>query len=322
MKHDVLSLVLMMVWGCSASAANTTTGSGDPCEGGPAEGGCGTECILNPNICAAGFYCGGTGVCTADCNDANEAFCPSGQTCNANGRCTSVTIGNPDSGTPSTDQCVDELAVIVRDFKTSHPDFEQDPFYSDIGKQNVKFLLGEDRKPVLNPDRTGQSITSEASFNQWYADVDGVNMRLEKTVPLERKEDGTLYYDTNAYFPIDGEGFGNQAVPDSANANGEHNFHFTMELHSSFTYNGGEVFTFRGDDDVYLFINGRLAIDLGGVHGPEPGTADMDALASELQITVGNTYDLDMFFAERHTDLSNFRIETSIECITSDEGVF
>jgi fibro-slime domain-containing protein len=65
---------------------------------------------------------------------------------------------------------------------------------------------------------------------------------------------------------------------------------------------------FTGDDDLWVFINNRLVIDLGGVHGPESASVNLDTLG----LTAGNTYNFDLFFAERHTSGSNFRVETSI----------
>ncbi len=87
-----------------------------------------------------------------------------------------------------------------------------------------------------------------------------------------------------------------------------HIHHFTTEIHTNFQYNGGETFTFTGDDDVWVFINKKLAIDIGGVHGNTPGMVALDALG----LTPGLTYPLDVFHAERHTVQSNFRIDTTI----------
>jgi fibro-slime domain-containing protein len=87
------------------------------------------------------------------------------------------------------------------------------------------------------------------------------------------------------------------------------NFGFTTELHTSFRYAGGEVFTFRGDDDVFVFIDGKLVVDIGGVHGPTEGTVQID----QLGLTRDSVYPLDLFQAERNPTGSNFRIETTLD---------
>jgi fibro-slime domain-containing protein len=112
-------------------------------------------------------------------------------------------------------------------------------------------------------------------------------------------------FDSNSFFPLDGTGWGNQGRA--------HNYHFTTEVHTEFAYKGGETFRFTGDDDLFVFINRRLAIDLGGVHAAVSDQVDLDARAQELGIETGKIYPLDLFHAERHTTESNFRVDTNLQ---------
>lgn len=209
--------------------------------------------------------------------------------------------GTGDDGPPVED-CDPELTATVRDFSQSHPDFE---YMIAVDPGIVSPMLGADGKPVYAGGTAG-TTTGAANFDQWYRDTPGVNMPLPTAITLVDQGGGSYVYDNPAFFPIDGQGFGNEG--------NSHNYHFTLEMHTQFTYEGGEVFTFRGDDDLFTFVNGKLAIDLGGVHGPLEGSIDFDAMAAQLGITPGNTYPIDFFFAERHTTQSNFRIETTIGC--------
>lgn len=208
--------------------------------------------------------------------------------------------------------CGPNLAGILRDFKGNnepggHPDFETiTGSKSGLDLGIVKKTLGADLKPVFaGPTK---STTTQANFDQWYRDTPGVNKTKIYTVPFQIDGNGHVLYDTTAFYPLDNDpdGFGN--TPGQP-----HDYAFTYELHTEFLYTGGEVFSFRGDDDVWAFINHQLVVDLGGVHNAESATIDIDSLAASIGIQKGQSYAFDFFFAERHTVESNFRFETTLK---------
>ena len=306
---------------CGTGIAACTEGTWQECEVAPRSEACTTLCGTGTRTCERGVF----GKCqvpeiTRPCTDVcgtGEATCRDGawDTCEVPRValfCQSVCgAGEEICENGAWAPCnaplpkPPKLQTTIRDFHASHEDFEilLSGDQSELGI--VEFMLGDDDKPVY-AGGSMRTTSGRENFDQWYRDVNGVN--LAGTIPLDLQvspSDPTLFvYDNRQFFPIDGQLFGNEGR--------FHNFHFTLEASTIFQYIGGEVFRFRGDDDMWVFINRRLAIDLGGIHGAKRAEVALDERAAELEIEVGETYPLHFFFAERHTFESNFTIETSI----------
>jgi fibro-slime domain-containing protein len=189
------------------------------------------------------------------------------------------------------------LTTTIRDFSSSHPDFES-TIATDTGF--VGTAIGADQKPVYVGGAGTATTSGAANFNQWYNDVPGVNLSTTYDLVLTNNGSGIYSFNSSSFFPIDNQLLGNEGR--------SHNYHFTLELHSEFTYQPGQTFSFTGDDDLFVFINNQRVIDLGGVHAAQSASVNLDTLG----LIAGNTYKFDLFFAERHTTQSNFKMDTSI----------
>jgi fibro-slime domain-containing protein len=222
------------------------------------------------------------------------------------------------------------LKGVLRDFKPdTHPDFEPQ-----LGTKGAAAVNAQDPgivKNTIEPTAlkpmyaggTNGTITTygPSSFASWFRDTPNVNLSVDYTLEFTGPDANGVYtYDApGGFLPID-DGPNCPAMPQTPCLLGNtvlmgqpypHNYSMTFELHVNFVYKPGMKFTFSGDDDVWVFINDQLVIDLGGIHEELTGTVDLDTRG----LTPSTTYRLDFFWAERHLTKSNFRIDTSLEFV-------
>lgn len=196
-----------------------------------------------------------------------------------------------------------DATIPVRFLLQGHPDFDNGLQRWETGL--VLDNLSSDGNPIFNsakPSWSG-SISGAESFDQWYRDIPGVNLTFnDKLILTQDPRNPRIYtYSNGAFFPLAGKG-------------AEDAYSFTTEIHTHFLFKGDETFTFEGDDDVWVFINKKLAIDLGGVHGVLRATVNLadTATRDKLGITPGKNYDLAVFHAERQRSKSHFTIQTTM----------
>jgi len=125
-------------------------------------------------------------------------------------------------------------------------------------------------------------------------------------------KNGLTYYD---YYDTKAGDFSSGSTPDvynnmtwDARISGPHNQHFCSEMHATFNHASKELFAISGNDDIWVYIDHKLVVDLGGMHLAAPDVVNLDS----LPLVLGNTYALDIFHCQRRTNMSNFKIQTNV----------
>jgi fibro-slime domain-containing protein len=162
--------------------------------------------------------------------------------------------------------------------------------------------------PILLNPRKLVGYSTQANFDQWWIGG-GKTQKFQVTIKLTQNPSTKKWeHRQRDFHPLTGKGF-NAGHPGTIAS------HFAINCYSQFVYTGGESFTFSGDDDVWIYIDRKLAVDLGGLHTPLSKTINVD----DFGLVKGCRYPIHLFQADRCSSGSNFNFDTSLTPVREEE---
>ncbi|MGL1900792.1 MAG: fibro-slime domain-containing protein [Fibrobacterales bacterium] len=186
--------------------------------------------------------------------------------------------------------------------------------------------LNSDNLPVPGPNA---SKCFAESITRWFTVEEGAAQGNRSCVDLQFSPNSEGIYEFNetvdiddhsgekGFYPLDTFPHENNSLKngselkDSKGRPLKHNYHFCMNIATSFTYKEGQHFEFEGDDDMWVYLNGSLVLDIGGIHKSIAGSLKIDDHLEPSDI--GESQDFRIFYCERQTDQSNLKIQTDID---------
>ncbi len=201
-------------------------------------------------------------------------------------------LGVTDHSSPAFDS--QDLVVLVD--LASDPSYFEDPTTPPPPCVTINDTPAE----LDGPDSGG--ITSAGTFKHWFDRAVGENVSDKLVLMMQRDAEGNYVYATDNWHPIDGDLYGNQGLP--------YNRGFTFVFDASTAYEncGKQFIEVVCDGDAWLFVNGQLVLDLGGVHEKEGQFVDIDRLG----LKDGDPVRVQFFTAQRDEEHAAFSLKTNM----------
>lgn len=174
--------------------------------------------------------------------------------------------------------------------------FTQDEVFKDTNDNEigVKYWYFDSDKTTLylknDPDNGGYFLQKqnalESKSKNLKSDSTPVEVKNEKGEPVKNEKGEPVY--TYGFFPFNSGASEDKASTYNYGFGAKLQFQFTLTSDGTVKDNKGNSvpikFFFSGDDDVWVYIDGKLALDAGGDHGKASGLLEFGA------DTNGNNY--------------------------------
>ena len=224
-----------------------------------------------------------------------------------------------------SDECVNVYDLNAKSgLKSRQFEWSSCKYYNkEIEKGLVEYDLSEEYLPVATGK--GQLTPNQGldNFDGWFETVEGKSASYTGALKLEYQADGAEFaFHHDQFYPLDGAEFSNG---DAVNKDG-HNHLFTMSFAVPFTVlsSGEEGFAIRADDDTFVYVGDKLALDMGGIHDATTGkfvissegevyaaVGDEDLAYSGIKLNAGDGSIVRIFHADRDSSDSMFEVRFS-----------